>query len=276
LLVERVPGTPSHAKAKDHIVNSLNEIGGWTIELDSFEESTPMGKKPFANIVATRHPAARKRLVLAAHYDSKWFETGAFIGATDSAAPCAILLELAATLKPALDAIRTPPDTSLQLIFFDGEEAWLQWSDTDSLYGSRHLAQKWERERLPSNPEVTVLQSISAFVLLDLLGAPQTTVYNLQRSTASHFSRLAYWDEQLRTTRFNLFRIGSSGSSTNSVNRYFHPEVDKQPFINYQIEDDHVPFMRRGVPIVHLIPAEFPRVWHTLADDGSALDKDTI
>lgn len=34
------------------------------------------------------------------------------------------------------------PDLSLQLIFFDGEEAFVQWSPSDSLYGSQHLAQK--------------------------------------------------------------------------------------------------------------------------------------
>lgn len=34
------------------------------------------------------------------------------------------------------------PDLSLQLIFFDGEEAFVRWSPTDSLYGSQHLAQK--------------------------------------------------------------------------------------------------------------------------------------
>lgn len=34
------------------------------------------------------------------------------------------------------------PDLSLQLIFFDGEEAFVRWSPSDSLYGSQHLAQK--------------------------------------------------------------------------------------------------------------------------------------
>jgi len=42
------------------------------------------------------------------------------------------------------------------------------------------------------------------------------------------------------------------------------------------IEDDHIPFMQRGVPVLHLIPAPFPDVWHTDADDRSALDAATI
>ena len=36
-------------------------------------------------------------------------------------------------------------DTSLQLIFFDGEEAFVEWSDTDSLYGARHLAELMDK-----------------------------------------------------------------------------------------------------------------------------------
>jgi hypothetical protein len=42
------------------------------------------------------------------------------------------------------------------------------------------------------------------------------------------------------------------------------------------IEDDHIPFMDRGVDILHLIPYPFPGVWHTMADDGDHLDIDTV
>ena len=42
------------------------------------------------------------------------------------------------------------------------------------------------------------------------------------------------------------------------------------------IEDDHLPFMRRGVKIVHLIPYPFPSVWHTRNDDISAIDMNTL
>ena len=74
-----------------------------------------------------------------------------FLGATDSAAPCAILLDLAETLDPLLDERQNRLDsrleddddvldTTLQLIFFDGEEAFVAWTDTDSIYGARHLS----------------------------------------------------------------------------------------------------------------------------------------
>ena len=74
---------------------------GWTVEEDSFEGDTPFGRKPFVNIVATQNPNRPQRTVVACHYDSKDMQTQqhqTFIGATDSAVPCAIMLETAKQL----------------------------------------------------------------------------------------------------------------------------------------------------------------------------------
>lgn len=68
-----------------------------------------------------------------------------FLGATDSALPCALLLDVAAALQPYLEN-RTENEISLQLLFLDGEEAFVAWTDSDSLYGSRALAEKWHKE----------------------------------------------------------------------------------------------------------------------------------
>ena len=59
-------------------------------------------------------------------------------------------------------------DVTLQLVLFDGEEAFVQWSATDSLYGSRHLSEKWKNE----------IDKIDLFILLDLIGAPNMTIRN--------------------------------------------------------------------------------------------------
>jgi len=39
-------------------------------------------------------------------------------------------------------------DVALELIFFDGEEAFVQWTATDSIYGARHLAKKWKKSNM--------------------------------------------------------------------------------------------------------------------------------
>lgn len=57
-----------------------------------------------------------------------------------------MLINLAVVLESYLNQNRGNNDLSLKFVFFDGEEAFLDWSPTDSIYGARHLAQKWENE----------------------------------------------------------------------------------------------------------------------------------
>jgi glutaminyl-peptide cyclotransferase len=74
----------------------------WRTDLDTFKAQTPYGLKQFSNIIATLDPKACKRLVLACHYDSKLSSSGLFVGATDSAVPCALMIELAKSLDKYL------------------------------------------------------------------------------------------------------------------------------------------------------------------------------
>lgn len=57
-----------------------------------------------------------------------------------------MLINLAIVLDGYLNQNRDNNDLSLKLLFFDGEEAFLHWNALDSIYGARHLAQKWENE----------------------------------------------------------------------------------------------------------------------------------
>ncbi|NXO78549.1 QPCTL protein, partial [Sitta europaea] len=75
---------------------------------------------------------------------------------------CALLLELAAALDTHLQrhGAQDPPVT-LQLLFLDGEEAFGDWSVTDSLYGARHLAAKMGARGHPAGSEVAAMVSDS-------------------------------------------------------------------------------------------------------------------
>ena len=116
--------------------------------------------------------------MLAAHYDTKITPEG-FIGATDSAAPCAMMLHLAKVMDTLLPAPDLVPELTLTFIFFDGEEAFRSWSSTDSLYGSRHLASQWTSDYSVAGGEIcqansaTHLDRIDTFLLLDLLGTAE-------------------------------------------------------------------------------------------------------
>lgn len=128
ILVVRPVGTPALRAVEDYISKAM-EKSGWTVTHDRFSGSTPLGTKDFSNIISSRNPDVKKnRVVFAAHYDSKYFpDPNNFVGATDSAVPCAILLDLGRIIS------RLAPELAVDIVFFDGEEAIRDWTATDSL-----------------------------------------------------------------------------------------------------------------------------------------------
>jgi len=259
ILIPRTVGSPNHDKVREHISRSMKKLG-WNVDELGFTDNTPNGPKRFTNVVATLDPDAPRRLVIACHYDSLLKPRG-FLGATDSAVPCAQMINLAHTLKEDLKLQkRKNSELTLQFLFFDGEEAFVKWTSTDSIYGSRHLAKQWQDLRY-SKDGVTGNHNdrIDMFVLLDLIGTSETGFFKLESSTGDWYDRLVGIEDSLR--------------NINSVrgNRIF-----KDRFINAGIEDDHIPFKRRDVPILHLITAPFPKVWHKISDNRESLDFDRI
>jgi glutaminyl-peptide cyclotransferase len=139
LLIPRVSGTTNNTKVRNFIVDQLTQLN-WHVELDTFEDSTPHGQIEFTNVIATKNPYADTKVIFAAHFDSKYFAKpeNTFIGATDSAVPCAILLDMAITLNSYLEKSQISNNsTTIQLVFFDGEEAFQEWTNDDSIYGAR-------------------------------------------------------------------------------------------------------------------------------------------
>ncbi|OXA61103.1 Glutaminyl-peptide cyclotransferase [Folsomia candida] len=264
LLIPRVPGTENHVAVRNYISEFMANLG-WNVEKDTFEDTTPLGVKPFENIITTLDPNVPRRLVLACHFDSKYTREYAFVGATDSAVPCAQLMHLAATMKTMLDSHKSSPqNVTLQFIFFDGEEAFQYWTATDSLYGSRHLAAKWEATPYPpgNTNRTNELHRMDMMVLLDLLGTSNIRLYSYFQETAHWYNTMLQSEQQLK--RSNLW----SGSTRTAI---FQARTQFGG-----VEDDHIPFLQRGVNIMHLIPSPFPSVWHTERDNREALDFPTI
>lgn len=88
-------------------------------------------------------------------------------------------------MKDELDKIKNQDSLSLKLIFFDGEEAFVNWGPNDSIYGAKHLAHKLNNNlRLTSDGErATDLNRIDVLVLLDLLGAKNPSFSSFFDST---------------------------------------------------------------------------------------------
>lgn len=262
LLVERVSGTASNIRVREYIVDHFEQLG-WHVELDEFSDVTPFGEKKFANIIVTQNPDKSSRLVLAAHYDSMYQPDFEFIGATDSAIPCGILMNIAENLDDLLSDGSThyrQKDKTVQMIFFDGEEAFQQWSPTDSIYGARHLAEKWESTLVthPKKVYKNKLDQIEVLVLLDLLGTPNAQFPNFYRSTSWLFYKLIGIENRLNNQ--SILKTVSSKTGERLIS-LFNPN-SALTFMGEAIGDDHVPFLTRGVNILHMIPYPFPSVWH--------------
>lgn len=254
MLPARTPGSRGSLRVQQVISNITRDILGWTVEYDTFQDKppAPYPTTQFTNIIATHNPNAKRRLVLACHFDTKVSPTG-FVGATDSAVPCSMMIEIAVALRSHL---RTRNDVTLELVFFDGEEAFVQWSNADSLYGSRHLADRWQKEAWPplSFSYHNRLDSIDLLLLLDLIGAENPRFYNSIAVPSTHFNQLIRIEKKLY------------GNNT-----YFQSRR-----VTAYIEDDHLPFYRKGVPILHAITRPFPTQWHTLADNFYNLEFGSI
>jgi len=107
-------------------------------------------------------------------------------------------------------------------------------------------------------------------VLLDLLGAPDPTFYNFFKNTEDWYVHLHNAEKRLADLG-HMERYTSSSVVSRTANAYFQLRSTSS-----YIEDDHIPFLQRGVPIIHVIPSPFPSVWHKIADDRKAIDMFTI
>jgi glutaminyl-peptide cyclotransferase len=56
------------------------------------------------------------------------------------------------------------------------------------------------------------------------------------------------------------------------INQYFQP----QRYYHADLQDDHIPFLEKGVSSLHLIPIPFPAVWHTDEDTPNRVDTRTV
>lgn len=272
LLIQRVPGTAGSQIIQQHIRSQLTSLSaGWTVEKNTFVSPTPKGDVTFTNVLAVLDPSAPRRLLLACHHDSKILPSDprnperVFVGASDSAVPCAIILELAAALDTQLKALKEERSAvTLQLVFFDGEEAFEEWTDKDSLYGSRHLAELMDRTpHPPGSKETTLIQAVDLLVLLDLLGAPDPLI-------VSHFDNTARWFDRLIAAEKRLHKQGLLTSHPIEQS-YFRKDFYLGP-----VQDDHIPFLNRGVPVLHVIPTPFPQFWHTLDDTEEKMHRPTV
>lgn len=210
-------GSAKHKKLEEYIVGHLK---GDEVEDDSFTADTVEGKFPVRNIIAKFPGNKDGIIVIAGHYDTVYpLRKTAFVGANDGGSSTAILLEIANQLRG-----KKRDGYSVWLLWTDAEEAVKEWSDTDSVYGSRHLAAKWQQDG--------TIKKIRAFLLADMIGDADL---NIERETNS-----TPWLEDL---------VYEAATKLGYQSHFYARTLD--------IQDDHLPFVKLGVPCADIIDLDY-------------------
>jgi glutaminyl-peptide cyclotransferase len=222
----RQAGSAALQKTREYILAELKKAG-IAARQQIFIARTPLGETSMANVIATIPGRRPERLALASHFDTKLFKDFRFVGASDGASSTAALLELARVLSGRQN------EFTLELIFFDGEEAVVEWGrNNDNTYGSRYYVEAAQRDGS--------IKGLRALVLLDMIGDKDLTIRRDAASTP--------WLVDIVWAA--AARIGHRSVFSNELTT---------------IDDDHMPFIRAGIPAVDIIDLDYP-AWHTSAD----------
>jgi len=217
------------------------EKNGFSLQKRPFVTKTPIGMKKMVNLSYVI-PGVKKdsgHVILLAHYDSKLFTNMKFVGANDAASSVALLLVLS---KPIAE-LKLPYD--VQIVFVDGEEAFVNWNPNDSLYGSRQMAQ-----------DVRGV-NVKAVIVLDMIADKDLSYI---RSRGVDEKLLRYMEQSL-----------------SEMNR-----SDKMESNWSYVEDDHTPFRDMGIPTLHLMDFTFGGkstpgpFWHTEQDNMENISAESL
>lgn len=223
-------GSKNHEKVETYIASRLK---GDQVEHDDFTISTVEGHFPVHNILA-KFPGTRDGIiVIASHYDTNWpLRDIDYVGANDGASSSALLLEIANQLRG-----KRLEGYSIWLLWDDAEESMrLPWYDPESLYGVKHLEEKWQDEG--------TLKNIKAFLLEDMIGDADLNILRDTNSTP--------WLEDL------LLQAATNLGDQSHFYALQGAEID-----------DHIPFVQHGVPSADIYDPEYGYndVFHHSAQD---------
>ncbi len=223
----RPPGSQAIEKSREYIESELR-LAGWQVTRQAFTDDTPRGKVRFVNLIA-RFPAkgsTRPSFLLGSHYDTKTFDSFRFVGANDGGSSTGLLLEMSRVLgqHPNLAA-------KIELVFFDGEEAYEHFSENDGLYGSRYFARQLGESGA---------KQFRGGTLFDMVGDRSLTI-TLPPDSPAEMAR-------------DIF----ASAEALKLRNYF-------TYLGRELTDDHTPLNAIGISTIDVIDFDFAW-WHT-ADD---------
>ena len=230
----RPPGSDAIERSRSYIEEQL-QASGWKVSRQSFGEETPRGKITFINLIAKYGDKADPQFLLCSHYDTKLFDTVRFVGANDGGSSTGLLIELGRVLStdPALAR-------RVELVFFDGEEAYVSFTESDGLYGSRFFAKELTKEKA----------KYRGGILFDMVGDRSLDITLSPDSPAQMAQGIFSAAENLKVR-------------------------DHFTYFSGDILDDHAPINAAGVPMIDLIDFDYPS-WHTPEDTIDKLSAESL
>lgn len=236
----RPSGSEAIERSRVYITEELKKVG-WNVVRQTFTDSTPRGPMMFENLIATfgetKNGTKPASFILCSHYDTKFFETEVFVGANDGGSGNAVLLEMARVL-----ALRPELAARVQLVFFDGEEAFVQYTATDGFYGSRYFAKQVAADG--------TAKQFSGGILFDMVGDSDLKIMLPPDSPSQMTLDIFAAAEALKVR--NHFTYSDAG-----------------------ILDDHTQLNAVGIPVIDLIDFDFPP-WHTPADTMDKISAESL
>jgi len=223
----RPTGSKAIEKSRDYIQDELRR-SGWQVTRQAFSDDTPQGKIQFVNLIAQfsgPQKGASPSFLLCSHYDTKMFDTIQFVGANDGGSSTGLLLELARVIGLHPNLAR-----KIELVFFDGEEAFEQFSQTDGLYGSRYFARQLQGGG----------KQFRGGLLFDMVGDRSLGI-TLPTNSPAEIAR-------------DIF----AAAEALKLRNYF-------TYLGRELIDDHVPLNAIGIPTIDIIDFDYPW-WHTVDD----------
>jgi len=233
---ERPSGSAANTRLRDWIVAQLKPLGG-QLTMDSFVGQTPTGPVRMANVVLKFSGSSGRAIAVTGHFDTKKIPMVHFLGANDGGSSTGFLLEFARV------AAKMSHHDDLYIVFFDGEEAVGEWTDRDSVYGSRHLAAKWASDG--------TLARLKALINIDMIGDKELDIMNDGNSNAG------------------LVQLMLAVADKLGDGKYFLRE-------RQGIDDDHIPFAQSGVNVLDIIDFNYGpnnAYWHTAQDTDDKLSE---
>lgn len=257
----RVPNTPEHEACRDWLAETLGGFAD-TIYLQHADLKAFDGTiLKSTNIIASFNDDAKRRIILAAHWDTRPFadqeedksrKNEPILGANDGASGVGVLLEIARILH------ENPIDIGIDIILFDSEDygqpsfSNLPYVPDSYCLGSQYWAANPHKKDYSAN----------FGILLDMVGAKDALF--------THEGTSVYYAKSYLNKVWSIARvIGYSD--------YF--AFQETP----PITDDHLYINKiAGIPTIDIIQYDratktgFGHYWHTHKDDMSIIDKNTL